>query len=229
MNASAPLLAPVERMDLFRQVLDRIVAYIEVNGLQVGDRLPGDRELAAALKVSRPLVRQSLKVLEGLGRVTAQQGSGTFVADNGLHVAASELLRGQEFGRALQEQLLPMRVAVDEQAIRAAYRNDRVALIGELRRVLGKRSLVLREEPDEASLDLGFEATFGRFCQNPLLKRLQAILHDAWLQVQIDISVPLSDRFALHEEHLAILDCLERQDLDGAMELFEAHVDHLRP
>jgi GntR family transcriptional regulator, transcriptional repressor for pyruvate dehydrogenase complex len=224
----APL-APIGRMDVFRQVLAQLVAYIDNNGLQPGDRLPGDRELVAALQVSRPLVQQALKVLEGLGRVTIQQGLGTFVADNGLNVAASELLRGLEPGQGLSSQVLLARQLVDEQVIRAAYQNNSAKLIDELRQVLEHRSAELAQEPDEASLSLGFEATFGRFCDNPVLSRLQTLLHHAWLQVQIDEIVQLADRFALHRQHQEILESLQRNDLDKALDLFNKHMRGLRP
>jgi DNA-binding FadR family transcriptional regulator len=168
-------------------------------------------------------------VLEGLGRVTIHQGLGTFVADNGLHVAASELLRGLKPDQELTSQLLLARQLIDEQAIRAAYQNNRAELMEELQRVLEQRSVELAQEPDEASLNLGFEATFGRFCGNPVLSRLQTLLHHAWLQVQIDADVQLADRFALHREHQQILESLQRNDLDNALRLFNTHMRGLRP
>ena len=161
-------------MDLFRQVLDQLVALIDQSGLRPGDRLPSDRDLAAALHVSRPLVRQALKVLEGLGRVTAQQGSGTYVADNGIRVAANELMRGLESGADMRGQLLVGRSLVDTQVMRDGYRDGGAPLIDALRRALDERRAELTEGPDEASLDLGFEAIFGHFCQNIVLRRLQA-------------------------------------------------------
>jgi GntR family transcriptional regulator, transcriptional repressor for pyruvate dehydrogenase complex len=224
----APL-APIGRMDVFRQVLDQLIVYIDQNGLQPGDRLPGDRELVAALQVSRPLVQQALKVLEGLGRITIQQGLGTFVADNGLHVAASELIRGLKPDQDLSSQLLEARQLVDAQVIRAAYQNNSAELLDELQRVLEQRSVELAQEPAEASLNLGFEAAFGRFCGNPVLTRLQTLLHHAWLQVQIDAVEQLVDRFALHREHQAILQALQEHDLDQALELFSAHMRGLTP
>jgi GntR family transcriptional repressor for pyruvate dehydrogenase complex len=229
MDSKLAPLAPIGRMDVFRQVLDQLIAYIDQNGLQPGDRLPGDRELVAALQVSRPLVQQALKVLEGLGRVTIQQGLGTFVADNGLHVAATELLRGLKPEQELSAQVLEARELVDEQVIRAAYHNNSAGLLEELNRVLEERSAELALEPDEGSFNLGFEATFGRFCGNPVLGRLQTLLHHAWLQVQIDAAIQLVDRYALHHDHQQILESLQRNDLDNALDLFHAHMRGLRP
>ncbi|MGH3359992.1 MAG: FadR/GntR family transcriptional regulator [Nocardioidaceae bacterium] len=221
-------LVPIERMQVFRQVLDEITAYIDDNDLQPGDRLPGDRDFVSALKVSRPLVQQALKVLEGLGRVTIVHGLGTFVADEADQVLASALTRGINDGDALTSQLLRARELIDREVIRCAYQHGDDGLIDELQRILDERQSELADEPEEASLDLDFEAAFGRFCGNEVLGRLQSMLHHAWLQTQIDEDIPLADRFALHHEHGEILEALKEGDMDAALELFEKHVRQIR-
>ena len=61
---------------LLRNVLD--------GGLQPGEKLPTERELAEQFKVSRHVVREALKRLEALGLLRIQQGSGIYAADIGL-------------------------------------------------------------------------------------------------------------------------------------------------
>ena len=48
--------------------------------LPLGTRLPGERELADALSVSRASVREALRVLHYIGVVDVRPGEGTFVA-----------------------------------------------------------------------------------------------------------------------------------------------------
>src|SRR5215469_8667960 len=48
-----------DRRRLYQQLADRLLDYIEVTGLAVGDRLPSERDLAKALQVSRASVRQA--------------------------------------------------------------------------------------------------------------------------------------------------------------------------
>lgn len=216
-------LEPIGRMEVFRQVLDQLSAYIDQN-LSPGDRLPGDRELGSTFQVSRPLVQQALKVLEALGRVTIVHGLGTFVADNGHRVAAAELLRNLDHDAATQAQLIAVRALVDKEVIRSAYLHDRERLLAELERVLEERRQVLSTEPDEASLDLHFEAAFGRFCNNAVLARLQTIIHSAWLQAQIEEDKPLANRFELHDDHAVILQALKDDNLDEAIRIFDRHL-----
>lgn len=218
-------LAAIQRLDVFREVVHRIEQYIDVNRLRPGDRLPSDRDLAAALEVSRPLVRQALKVLESLGRLSAQQGSGTFVQDGGHRVAVRELTRGIRIDRDLLDQTLPARIAIEVEVLRAAFDRRTPETIAILKRALDERERQLPEDPQEAGLDLGFEAALGRACGNEVLRRLQALVHDVWLQAQMSTGIGPGHPSALHREHRAILEAFERGDLDQAMVCM---TDHLR-
>src|SRR5215831_5821457 len=207
-------LVAIQRMDVFREVVHRIEQHIDANRLQPGDRLPSDRDLAAALEVSRPLVRQALKALESLGRVSAQQGSGTYVQDASHRVAVRELTRGISFDRDLLDDALPARIAIDAEVLRAAFQRRTPETLASLRRALDDRERQLPDDPQEAGLDLGFEASLGRVCGNEVLRRLQALVHDVWLQAQIAVGIAPGDPAALHREHRAILDAFERGDLE---------------
>ena len=219
---------PIQRLDVFREVLRRIEDHIAANDLQPGDRLPSDRDLAASLGVSRPLVRQAIKVLESLGRVSAQQGSGTYVQDASAshRVAVRELTRGLLLDRHLLQQVLPARVAIDVEVLRAAFASRTPETLAALRRALDERERHLDEDSQEASasLDLGFEAALGRVCGNEVLRRLQALAHDVWLQAQIAVGVAPDDPSALHREHVEILAALERGDLADAERRLRGHL-----
>ncbi len=221
-------LVAIQRLDVFREVLRRIEDHIEANHLRPGDRLPSDRELAAALGVSRPLVRQAIKVLESLGRLRAHQGSGTYVQDASQHVAVRELTRGLKFDRNMLGQMLPARVAIEVAVLRAAFDCRSPDTLAHVRRALDQRERQLRDDVREAGLDLGFETALGEACGNEVLRRLQALVHDLWLQAQIAVGVAPGDPAALHLEHRAIFEAFERGDLTAAQRRLTDHL-HLLP
>lgn len=74
--------APIKVHRTFEAVIDRIVDAIDAQGLKTGDRLPNESELAGLMEVSRPTLRQALRVLEtsGVLRIKAGQTGGVFVA-----------------------------------------------------------------------------------------------------------------------------------------------------
>ena len=55
------------RTRLYEQVAGQISAWIDANGLQAGDKLPPERELAQRLGVSRATLSQALVALEVVG------------------------------------------------------------------------------------------------------------------------------------------------------------------
>lgn len=60
---------------------ERIEGLIAEQGLTPGDRLPTEQELAALLGVSRPVIRESLKLLSAAGRLSVRKGVGILVSD----------------------------------------------------------------------------------------------------------------------------------------------------
>lgn len=69
-------LRPVTRPRLYEQVVDQIQAWAIENALEIGDRLPPERELAARLGVSRATVSQAFVALEVAGIVSVRHGDG---------------------------------------------------------------------------------------------------------------------------------------------------------
>ncbi|MBZ9713537.1 GntR family transcriptional regulator [Deinococcus multiflagellatus] len=64
---------------VYVQVAQGLAQRIESGQLRAGSALPAERELAAALGVSRVTVRQALALLSQQGLLTRRHGSGTFV------------------------------------------------------------------------------------------------------------------------------------------------------
>jgi len=59
----------------------QIQAWIVENGLEIGDRLPPERELATRLGVSRATVSQALVAMEVVGMVSVRHGDGVVLIE----------------------------------------------------------------------------------------------------------------------------------------------------
>ncbi|HEU4948951.1 MAG TPA: FadR/GntR family transcriptional regulator, partial [Kribbella sp.] len=60
----------------YELVLSRVEADLAAGRLRLGGRLPGERVLAEQLGISRPSVREAIRVLEAMGVVRTATGSG---------------------------------------------------------------------------------------------------------------------------------------------------------
>ncbi len=92
MSESAPL-RPVTRPRLYEQVAQQILDWVHRTGLQVGDRLPPERELASRLGVSRATVSQALVAMEVVGVVAVRHGDGAVLVDSSGTSRVVEALR----------------------------------------------------------------------------------------------------------------------------------------
>jgi GntR family transcriptional regulator, transcriptional repressor for pyruvate dehydrogenase complex len=86
-------LKPVLRRSSVDQVVERIRDVITEQMLAAGERLPGELELVEQLQVSRPVLREALARLQGLGLIEIQRGNGTFVASRDRLANCVQLLR----------------------------------------------------------------------------------------------------------------------------------------
>ena len=95
---------------------DRLLA----GDLKAGDRLLAERELALALSVSRPVLREALRSLAILGLVDIQHGRGTFVRSADASVLGQALTLCLAPEPNILDDVLQARIAIECQAIRLA-------------------------------------------------------------------------------------------------------------
>ena len=86
--------APVGPRRTFEGAVEQIADRIRLGELAEGERLPSERELAAAMAISRPTVREAVRVLADAGVLAVRPGSGggIFVASDYVPI---ELLRSR--------------------------------------------------------------------------------------------------------------------------------------
>ena len=103
---------------------ERVVAFVRdqliSKKLKEGDRLLAERDLAAVLGVSRPVVREALRALAALGAVQIRRGHGTIVR------RPDFTMLGEFFTLALAQEsnaiddVMQARIAIERQAVRLA-------------------------------------------------------------------------------------------------------------
>lgn len=76
-----------ERKTFSRKVVEHIRDLIISGQLKEGDKLPPERELAEKMSVSRPTIREALKILSTVGLLEIKQGHGVFVAAQQMRLA----------------------------------------------------------------------------------------------------------------------------------------------
>ena len=214
-------------------VLAHIEEEIAQGRLKVGDRLPAERDLAAGIGVSRTAVREAIRVLEAMGTVVQNTGSGpdagtvlSAIPGDALSHLISLHVMLASIGTA---DVVRARVALERESARLAARHsgpkDHVRLAGHL----AAMALPGIGVADFNDADTAFHLAIAQASGNVLVAELTTALRTAMrptllgaLQGQADF--PAIAR-VLTTEHQGIHDAIVAGDGDVAAARVEAHID----
>jgi len=114
------ILGPVQKQPLTQRVADTIKRYILGEGLQSGDPLPAERQLAETLAVSRTVLREALGILVGEGLITKEAGRGIFVLPFDRDTVSASFSFVVDNQAKYQEELTELRIAIEVGTLRSA-------------------------------------------------------------------------------------------------------------
>ena len=69
----------VKRISTVERIVENLINLIKTRRLQVGDKLPSERQLCEMIGVSRPILREALKALQVMNIIDIRQGAGAYV------------------------------------------------------------------------------------------------------------------------------------------------------
>lgn len=74
-------MAIIKRTKVYEEIVSQIVSMVKEKDMQVGDKLPSEKELASMLGVSRMALREALSVLQASRFIKVKHGSGIYLMD----------------------------------------------------------------------------------------------------------------------------------------------------
>jgi DNA-binding FadR family transcriptional regulator len=223
---------PVRRLRTHEHVLAQIEQQILDGRLSAGDRLPGERELADYLGVSRAGVREALRVLEALGVLSAGvgsgPGSGSVVRGEGSEALATLLRLHLALSRFTQREVMEVRVQLERWSVSQAAVHATPGDVSSLRgAVLAMRQPDITYEQFN-ELDTGFHVSIAEMSGNALLGALMRALRDAVRREMLLVFESLSDWRGVADrvagQHHEIVDAIEAGDSERAASLVDAHI-----
>ncbi|SIR05988.1 transcriptional regulator, GntR family [Rhizobium sp. RU20A] len=232
-TTNADLYAPIPHARTADEVVARIERLILDGVLRDGDRLPGERDLARRLDVSRPILREALKVLETRGLLVSQHGGGTFVADIIGQVFSQPLIDLiSRHGQARQDYLEYRRALEGMTAALAAERataDDRAHLATLIAQMRAAHAVDDYERELEA--DIAFHNAIGESAHNMVLlhtmRACYRLLSEGILLNRRMVFAAPGAHDALLSQHEAILDGILAGDPGRARQAAEAHIDFI--
>ena len=200
----------------------RLIDHLSARQLRPGDHLPGELELAREMDVSRPQVREGLRMLEALGVVKGRKGARRtwlgFTASAFAHQLAATL---QPSARAVVE-LLDIR-----QALETAMLPRAMALMSvDEKAALQSIALQMVERAESGATFTSQDEQFHRLILASLDNELLNGLHSAFWSVYgsyTEHHPPNEDPVPVARMHLRIADAVRAGDTKRAVHELDAH------
>jgi GntR family transcriptional repressor for pyruvate dehydrogenase complex len=208
------------------QVVERIRDVITEQKLAAGERLPGELELVEQLQVSRPVLREALARLQGLGLIEIQRGNGTFVASRDRLAKCVQLLR-TAVTLAPRELLsyAELRAAMEVQAVRQAAERATAEDVAELKRMLKELNSVDRPYEELLEIDFRFHRRILQAAGNELMQNLMEVIYE-FVVTQMARTTPSPRENKLGRRlHREIVAAIADHDPDGAERAMREHME----
>lgn len=192
-----------------------------------GELLPSEMELSQQLGVSRPVIREALRILQIQGFIHARRGNrgGTYITDlNGISIEDNleDLIR---LGKISIADLTQARLLIEPEAFRQAARRASQKQLDEMARVI-RESRATRDPKLRIKLNTDFHRLVIKASGNPFYSRFMKFTLDF---VERFIMTFKPANFRIHEDrdHADIYEALCQHDVDRVSTLVEKHIKHV--
>lgn len=225
-------LSPLKKVRFYENLIEQIKTSIEFGELKAGDKLPSERELAAALSISRAAVREAISALEFSGIVEIRPGVGVFLAGNSSEEILLKINNILERRGGHLVELLEMRQGVESQAAYLAASRA----VDEQKRKVRRAYLDLEEAVEGGHIgseeDFRFHLSVVDASGNQLLGQVIELVSGRFKDSleesrKESLSIPgQSEKILL--EHKEILEAIESGEAERARASMWDHLENVR-
>jgi len=224
---SWPQFAVLDRSTLPEEIANRLMELIRVQQLRPGDKLPAERTLAAAMHVSRPVLREALRALAIMKVVEIRQGAGTYITALEPQQLVSHLDFVFSKDTVALAQVIETRRVVETGNVRLAAARIDAAGIARLEGIVAGLRAAL-DDPDRfATLDIAFHDAVCDAAGNFLLAQFMSIIDTLAKVSRERTGATRAFRARALRDLGRILGALRARDPDAAATAMQAHLDHV--
>lgn len=207
-------LSALKTVTLADGVENCLLEYIRTSGLQPGDLLPREEELAANLNVSRHIVREGVSRLKALGLVESRKRRGMILARPNAFAGVAKLADADLFSDAERREFMGLRIVMELGMVDFIYARKTEQAIRHLWKLAGEPNEVY-PGPDEVAFHSALFAIGG----NELASGFCEILTRVFDHPMI------SDRKLHPPGHADICEALEHGSLEDFRQVMKAHFE----
>lgn len=219
-----PLPETREPLKAYQRLSEKIQDAIEKGGLKVGDKLPPERALAETFGVSRNSVREAIRTLSEQGILKSRHGDGTYICGSDLAPLTAALLNAVDTEGKSFDHIMEFRLVIEPSIARIATARHSAEQLHQLKIIVCDQQLKLLHGENDGELDAQFHTLLAAATGNPVFVDIVSHLNELFSHNRAD-DVRLKRRMEeAINEHLMIIDALERKDADACSDAMARHL-----
>lgn len=213
----------------YETVAELVLTKIARERLEAGDRLPTERDLATEFGVGRATIREAVKMLTAMGRLTVRKGAGISVAAASEASGLAVLTRFQPTNGEQVRMLFDYRRLIEGEAARCAALNAKPQEVREIIRH-AEASVVAAQRDDIHAFetaDVRFHGALTKAAHNDFLEASGGIVHAYKAQVNqlLFLGQKPGSFIAAARQHVQIAALVHDGDAEAAAAAAVAHND----
>lgn len=218
----------VKRDTLSEQVARGLLDFIEERSLMPGDSLPSESQLAAEFGVSRPVIREALRTLQGQGLIEIITGKNAVIKPVSSVILRQFFERATTLKAATFRDLIEVRRGLEIQSAMLAAERCTAEDVAKMNAIIDKMQKSIKDHVIFAEYDVELHLTIALASQNPVLFHLIESIRDA---MRDNVLHGLKHRFTDEEyenvqsRHEAIVAALAKHDPEQAQRAMQEHFD----
>jgi len=221
------LLKEVRREKIFEDIVRQIRRLIRTRKLKVGDKLPPERDLAQAFKVSRASVREAIRVLESSGLVKTRVGDGTYVETGSVENLVKPLATVVAGGRESLLEIFAVRKMFEPHIAYLAAERATTDEVSELKRILSRQRREMGSRGLITEIDRSFHLLLARMAKSEVFLQFYNTLAELTNQTREEFLQEGDRPQKSIEGHEEIILAIEKGDPTLAKKAMSRHLKNI--
>lgn len=215
----------IERVSIVEQVINNLIAHMEDNNLEPGDKMPTEMEVCKSLGVGRSTVREAYRMMQVMNLVKSVQGKGVFVIDKEKGKTGQDNWF-KEYGRSIVD-YMEVRMAIEPMAVQLAIERAKPSDIRKLERIhsIFKESIEKGDVMKMASYDEIFHNYITSVTDNQLLIKIQENIAECFAEYRMQSFASLENRTHAVKPHQEILDAFYEKNPEKGKTVMIEHLN----
>lgn len=216
----------IDNQSLVDRVEAKLVELLHQRKLKVGDAIPKELDLAAALGVSRTVIREALLRLRIVGLIESKKKKGAVITSPDIFSTMSKSLNPYILDNNTLKEIFEIRLVLEVGMADLLFRRITKQDIHELKLIVKDEPEASRHRMFEANYEIKFHGKLYEITGNETLKKFQGMLLPIFDYVQKSSLLKIPDKRKKFVSHKQLVEILEKETPEKFREGMRRHLEN---